>query len=67
MSDVKGLTVIFVRELGEEKASELMQIIGYLHGVLEVVPIEANGDDVIIRSQVRHEIRQQLFKALQEI
>lgn len=63
---LKGLTVVFERDIRVDDAQPIIDAIALLRGVAKVVPVERMIEDDHARVRVRHELVQKLWKALND-
>jgi hypothetical protein len=67
MSDrVKGFTVVLNRDLRDDDAAKVMQIIEMIRGVLSVTPLRVSSFDSADRVRIRTELTKKLLKVLDE-
>lgn len=63
---LKGLMVAFGKDVREDDAEALIAAIRQLRGVLDVTPIEATGEDWIVRSRVHREFVDSIYVAIEK-
>lgn len=63
---LKGFTVALDADIREDDAETIKSAIRSLRHVLDVTPIEANSEDWINRQRIRWELKEKLWKALDE-
>ena len=68
MSDrVKGFTVVLEKSIREDEAENLLMAISQLKGVLTVSPVIEDSNSVLEYLKVRTEMRDKLYKLIQEL
>jgi len=63
---IKGFDVVLEKDVHEDFAATLMDAIRHMRGVLKVRPVEADSADWMNREQVRCEMSEKLWNALNE-
>lgn len=61
---VKGFTVVMEQDISGEHAELLRAAIGALRGVLEVVPLEATGEDHFAEARARADLGRKLIEVV---
>jgi len=64
---LKGVTVIFKKDIREDDAEVLISAIQMIKGVKKVVPSINSTDDIINRARVREDIKAKLYNLIREI
>lgn len=62
---LKGLTVAFSHDIREDDAQAIIDAISMIKGILDVQPIKNTGDEWIIESRIKSELREKMFKILE--
>lgn len=61
-----GYVVVLDTALRDDDSAEIIKAIRLLRGVVSVQPVVRDPHDMINRSQAVHELKQKLWKALEE-
>lgn len=63
---INAFVVILDQDVRDDDAQAIINAIRQLKGVLDVQPHVAGFEDAIAETRVRHELRQKLWKALED-
>jgi hypothetical protein len=64
---VKGFVVTLQNDISKSNAEAVAQLLTHIQGVISVDPIEGDFKDIIIQQRIAHEVREKLYKIIEEL
>lgn len=64
---VKGFIVTLQNDIRQSEAEAVGQLLTHIQGVISVDTIEGDVKDIIIKQKITHEVREKLYKIIDEL